>query len=133
MLTLEDRNLPLPKRATDWPQYAAETDPNGKSASESGAKFDAGKNRLGLVLGEFARALEQVGEVGTFGAGKYTPGGWVTVPNGIERYTDAMLRHYMQEAKGEVLDAQTGLLHAAHQAWNSLARLDLILRGMDAK
>ena len=108
----------------------SEIDPNGKQANEPGAKLDAGKNRLGLVLGGFAVALEQVGEVGTFGAAKYTDNGWTTVPNGIERYTDAMYRHMMQEAQGEVVDPQTDLFHAAHVAWNALARLDLMVRKM---
>lgn len=104
-----------------------ETDPNGKKANEAGAKLDAGKNRLGLVLGGFALALDEVGRVGTFGATKYTPNGWRSVPGGIERYTDAMYRHLMLEAQGEDFDPETELLHAAHAAWNALARLHLML------
>lgn len=104
-----------------------ETDPNGKKANEAGAKLDAGKNRLGLVFGGFALALEEVGRVGTFGATKYTPDGWMSVPNGVERYTDAMYRHLMLEAQGEDFDSETELLHAAHAAWNALARLHLML------
>lgn len=109
-----------------------EIDPNGKQANEPGAKLDTGKNRLGLVLGGFALALEQVGEVGTFGATKYTPSGWITVSNGVERYTDAMYRHLMKEAQGELIDPQTELFHAAHTAWNALARLDLMIRKGEA-
>lgn len=108
-----------------------EVDPNGKQANEPGAKLDAGKNRLGLVLGGFALALEQVGQVGTFGANKYSPNGWVSVPNGVDRYTDAMYRHLMKEAQGEMIDPQTELFHAAHTAWNALARLDLMVRKWD--
>jgi len=93
-----------------------------------GAKLDEGKNRLGLVLLGFSRALQEVGKVGTFGAGKYTDDGWVNVPDGEARYTDAMLRHLLDEATGEQLDFESGLLHAAHVAWNALARLDLVLR-----
>lgn len=111
----------------------AESDPNGKAANEAGAKLDAGKNRLGLVLLEFARALTAVGEVGTYGANKYTDNGWIDVPNGQARYTDAMLRHLMKEAKGERDDPDTGLRHAAHAAWNALARLDLALREYEGK
>lgn len=47
-----------------------EADPNGKKPNEVGAKLDAGKNRLGLVLGGFARALQEIGRVGTYGANK---------------------------------------------------------------
>ena len=115
-------------------QHAVETfapieiDPNGKRQDEAGAKLDAGKNRLGLVLCGFSRALQEVGKVGTYGANKYTDNGWVSVPDGVPRYTDAMLRHLMREATGEVCDPDTGLHHAAHTAWNALARLDLALR-----
>lgn len=105
-----------------------ESDPNGYDANKPGAKLDAGKNRLGLVLGGFSRALQAVGQVGTFGANKYTDNGWMAVPEGVERYTDAMYRHLMAEAQGEAVDSQTQLLHAAHAAWNALARLDLIIR-----
>ena len=99
-----------------------------KAKVNKGVKFDAGKNRLGLVLLGFSRALEEVGKVGTFGANKYTDDGWVTVPDGEKRYTDAMLRHLMREGVGEPVDPESGLAHAAHVAWNALARLDLMLR-----
>jgi hypothetical protein len=105
-----------------------EKDPNGKNANEPGAKLDAGKTRLGLVLLGFARALQAVGEVGTFGARKYTDDGWVEVENGQARYTDALLRHLMSESRGEKLDPDSGLRHAAQVAWNALARLDIEIR-----
>ncbi len=85
----------------------------------------------GLVLGGFARALQAVTDVGTCGARKYTPGGWVEVPDGINRYTDAMHRHLLKDATGETHDPETSLLHAAHAAWNALARLDLMLRATE--
>lgn len=94
-------------------------------------KYDEGKPRLGLVLSGFARALIEVGIVGTVGAEKYSDSGWVDVPDGVARYTDAMYRHLLLEASGEVFDAETGLPHAAHAAWNALARLDLMLRDAD--
>lgn len=105
-----------------------ESDPYGKNFSEPGSKGDKGKNRLGLVLGDFARALEQVGLVGTGGAEKYSPHGWLSVDNGIERYTDAMLRHVIKHCKGERVDDDTKLLHLAHAAWNILAVCELELR-----
>lgn len=106
---------------------SGELDPTGLGAHIPGAKLDAGKNRLGLVLGGFAGALEAVGRVGTFGAAKYSDGGWLHVPVARERYTDAFLRHIMRDLAGEQDDPETGLLHAAHAAWNALARLQLIL------
>ena len=106
---------------------AGESDPNGKAQHETGAKLDAGKPRLGLVLGAFANALVEVGKVGTYGAQKYTDNGWLDVPKGKARYTDALLRHVLAETN-ETHDPDTLLLHAAHAAWNALARLELVLR-----
>lgn len=105
-----------------------ESDPTGRDQHEPGAKLDAGKNRMGLVLGDFSRALAEVSKVGTYGASKYTDRGWLSVPNGIERYTDAMLRHVFSDLGGERDDPDTQLRHAAHACWNALARLELALR-----
>jgi len=110
---------------------ADELDPTGRSPHTPGAKLDAGKVRAGLVNRGFARALLAVGEVGTFGAQKYTPHGWVEVPDGEARYTDALHRHLLQGAL-EDHDPDSGLLHAAHAAWNALAVLELMLRVPDA-
>lgn len=107
---------------------STERDPHGTDAHTPGAKLDAGKPRPGLVLNGFARALQAVTDVGTYGAAKYTDNGWMQVPDGIARYTDAMHRHLLAEAAGEAADPDTELLHAAHAAWNALARLDLMLR-----
>ena len=103
----------------------AETDPHGRDPHEPGAKLDAHKPRTGFVLLGFNRALTEVARVGTFGATKYTDHGWLSVPNGRERYTDALLRHLLTD---ESHDPDSGLLHAAHAAWNALARLELQLR-----
>lgn len=103
-----------------------EKDPNGKSQHEAGSKLDEGKVLAG-VLADFGLALTAVAEVGTFGANKYTRGGWQSVPKGIERYTDATWRHLLKE-RYHADDDDSGLLHAAHMAWNSLARLELLLR-----
>lgn len=112
--------------------HFVDEDPHGKVAHEPGAKLDAGKPRVALVLGGFSRALLEVSKVGTFGANKYTDSGWLSVPNGVKRYSDAHLRHTLQEAGGEELDQESQLLHAAHTAWNALARLELILLGKDS-
>ena len=110
-----------------------ETDPYGMGVHDIGAKLDAGKNRLGLVIGSFSRAIQAIGEVGTYGATKYSRNSWLYVPDGIARYTDAMYRHLMKEHEGEETDKDTEMLHAAHAAWNALARLELILRAMEEK
>lgn len=105
-----------------------EQDPTGRTAHAAGAKLDLGKPRAALVTLAFSRALLEVAKVGTFGAGKYSDNGWLTVPDGERRYSDALLRHLLHEGAGETFDAETGLRHAAHAAWNALARLELALR-----
>lgn len=94
-------------------------------STDKGVKLDEGKNRLGLVLGGFAKALWEVGRVGTFGANKYTDNGWQSVENGQSRYTDALLRHLFQFMNGEYIDKESGLCHLSHVAWNALAILSL--------
>jgi hypothetical protein len=101
-----------------------ETDPTGKSATESGAKLDSGKNRIDLIFNGMPLALKAIAEVATFGANKYSEDGWQHVPDGIKRYTAAMDRHRLETGK----DPDSGLLHDAHLAWNALARLELKLR-----
>lgn len=124
----DDNTLFAARRSVGTTVAFSERDPNGIAANQAGAKLDAGKNRLGLVLCGFSRALQEVGKVGTFGANKYTDNGWIEVPDGQRRYTDAMFRHVLKESAGETIDGDSGLLHAAHAAWNALARLDLMLR-----
>ncbi len=104
-----------------------ETDPNGKPAHEPGAKLDDGKIMAG-VLADFSLALLEVAKVGTFGAKKYSRGGWQFVSDGITRYGDAKWRHLLAE-RHEAYDEDSGLLHIAQEAWNILAELELILRG----
>lgn len=104
-----------------------ELDPTGRNAGDPGAKLDAGKPRVGLMMQGFARALLAVSEVATFGAVKYSPGGWQYVPNGQERYDDAKGRHLLQ-GYIEDIDPETDLQHLAQEAWNALAKLELKLR-----
>lgn len=104
-----------------------ESDPHGKDPHQPGAKLDAGKARMSLVFMDMNLALERVAAVATYGANKYTKGGWLQVPNGVERYTDAMFRHLLKEPH-EALDPDTGIEHAAHAAWGALARLQLMLQ-----
>ncbi|MCK5612759.1 hypothetical protein KAR91_63385 [Candidatus Pacearchaeota archaeon] len=103
-----------------------ESDPNGIDQHAAGAKLDDGKIQAG-VLKDFSLALTAIAEVGSFGANKYTRGGWQSVPNGIERYEDAFWRHLLKE-RHEPVDEDSGLLHQAHLAWNILARLEMTLR-----
>lgn len=91
-------------------------------------KFDGGKSpiyRGGLAY--FPAAIREVATVSAFGASKYSWNGWRGVDDGINRYSDALVRHLGYEAEGEDVDPDSRLLHAAHVAWNALARLELIL------
>lgn len=110
---------------------AMESDPYGTDPHSPGAKLDAGKPDMSLMQ-QLGKALLAVGEVMTFGANKYTRGGWQEVPDGIRRYTAAELRHIFKE-EYEDLDPDSGLLHAAHGACNALFRLELLLRARDEK
>lgn len=107
-----------------------EIDPNGKGRGELGAKFDVGKPAIYRgVVDYFPRALYEVARVSTFGASKYAWKGWESVPDGYNRYSDALHRHELYKAiKDNLYDSDSGLLHDAHSAWNSLARLELYIR-----
>lgn len=104
-----------------------ETDPYGMAPHSAGAKLDAGKNRVGLVLGNFPHALWEVCRVGTFGAEKYTDNGWKDVPHGQERYRDAAMRHWLKRSMGEEFDQESGIHHLAHMVWNLLAERELTI------
>lgn len=102
-----------------------EADPFGMSQHDSGAKLDKNKKRVWLMMAGFANALESVSAVTTKGAEKYTPNGWVNVPNAEERYMDAFGRHLLAYGKGEIVDTDTGCLHLSQMVWNLLAVLEL--------
>jgi hypothetical protein len=103
-----------------------ESDPTGKAANEPGAKLDAGKPDVELLL-DFGLALVEVARVSTYGAKKYSRRGWLKVEDGQRRYTSAMLRHLIA-GRYKAIDDESGLLHQAQVAWNALARLELMLR-----
>lgn len=105
-----------------------EKDPHGKLAVESGAKMDAGKPICGRVLIGFSNALMAVSEVGTFGANKYSVGGWQHVQDGVKRYEDAQMRHMLKRGAGEEIDDDSQLPHIYQEAWNCLAKLELYIR-----
>ena len=111
----------------------AEQDPSGLAAAAPGAKLDAGKVMAAQILAQFPRALHGVAEVGSFGARKYSMGGWQHVDNGFARYEDAQFRHFLKRNMGEAVDPDSKLDHLKHEAWNALAKLELYLRDKEAK
>lgn len=91
-----------------------------------GIKYDDGKPRLAEMIKDFAIPLTEVCSVWEFGANKCGKSNWKMVEDGERRYTNALLRHLVQEEYSE-FDEESKLRHATHVAWNALARLWFIL------
>lgn len=109
-----------------------EKDPTGRDPHEAGAKLDDGKVLPWLCIAGFGHAITAVADVTTRGARKYTPNGWMTVPDGEARYMEAFARHTLALARGEQVDTDTGCLHKAQMIWNLLASLELELRRVNS-
>lgn len=111
-----------------------ESDPTGRGPQDPGAKFDAGKAPIAQgVLQYFPRAIIAVSLVSLHGASKYSWAGWRDTPDGFNRYSNALGRHLVAEAIEGLVDARSGSLHAAHVAWNSMARLEILLLSLGPK
>lgn len=67
--------------------------------------------------------IEKIVEVYHFGSLKYAPNTWKGLDDGENRYRAALLRHLVAHEKGDLRDSESGLLHAAHLAWNAIALL----------
>jgi hypothetical protein len=92
-----------------------------------GIKYDTDKARLAEMIVDFRKPLEELCKVWEFGANKYEKSNWKKLDNGIDRYSNALMRHLIAEDIS-LLDEESKLLHAAHIAFNSLARLYFILQ-----
>lgn len=88
-------------------------------------KHDQQKNRLELL--PFG-ALEEVGQVLTFGARKYKDHNWLHCPSRM-RYAGAALRHIFAWVRGEDRDPESGLRHLAHATCCLLFLLTLCQEG----
>ena len=111
--------------------YPIEQTPDAMDKVTVGAfKKDEGKSPIyNGFIAYFPRAIEAVANISKFGYDKYgTWGGWLGVENGLARYQDAKCRHMIDEAKGEERASDSNLLHAAHEAWGAMAKLELLLR-----
>jgi hypothetical protein len=86
-------------------------------------KADAGKLRPSLLMEGVPRALLAVTAVLTYGAQKYEAHSWKNVD--MSRYQDAKFRHMFEELLGyECNDAESGLLHEAHELCNQMFLLE---------
>lgn len=90
--------------------------------NSEGKKYDSGKLLVSLVQPEFVKG---VAEVLTFGANKYAPNSWQTLPDAKRRYEDALYRHWLAYLGGEQLDNESGLEHLKHLATNAMFLLYL--------
>jgi len=90
--------------------------------NQSGVKDDANKLRYDLIP---TSAITGLAEVLTMGAKKYTPNGWRSVPNGIERYYAAVYRHLLAWRNGEQIDPESDLHHLKHVMINVAFLLEL--------
>ncbi len=126
--------IPIPKginiKDVKFTHKNNEKDPHGKSEREPGAKFDEGKSPVTRgALHYFPRAIRAIARLSAIGAKKYSWKGWESVPDGINRYSDAIGRHELAiEGDFTKRDPDTGVLEATAVAWNAMARLELILR-----
>jgi hypothetical protein len=107
---------------------AVNADEKAAAEAKSGKKHDHRKPRMHLLFNDMSDALLEIGKVATYGANKYTDRGWRDVENNYERYSSAGYRHQLEDSyEGGELDEESGFLHAAHAAWNAIAKLQIIL------
>ena len=94
----------------------------------TGIKYDTGKLRLDLIPPEMHEAL---GEVLTFGAGKYGDRNWEL---GIDpdRLYAAAQRHLLAHRKGKILDHESGRPHLYHAFCNLGMMVTLHMRAKPA-
>ena len=93
-------------------------------------KYDSGKSPVFRgVFKYFPKALKAVADISAMGAKKYSWGGWKDSATfaDVYRFEDALGRHLLNEHVDGWYDPESNLLHAAHAAWNALAKLELLL------
>lgn len=96
-----------------------------------GLKYDTGKLRFSLLTRGMANALRSIAAVLSYGAIKYKPDSWKSVPDAQERYEDALDRHTNAWKAGEQSDPESGLSHLTHMAVNTLFLLELAISKRD--
>jgi hypothetical protein len=118
---------------TEFVRKQEEADPSGKKSHEPGAKLDFGKSPVFQGLFDyFPRACKAVADVSAGGARKYAWKGWESVPDGINRYNNALGRHIVNLGIEGEYDVD-GFLHRAQIAWNAMAALELWLKEQEKK
>ena len=89
------------------------------------------KNQMELVDTGFPNALMVLGEVMTWAAKNkgYLANDWKDIPNPSMSLLGAASRHRNKRLKGEEFDDESGLPHLAHEVFNVLAQLELLMMG----
>jgi len=89
------------------------------------------KTQMELVDTGFPNALLMLGEVMTWAAKNkgYQPNDWKDIPNPQMSLLGAASRHRNKRLKGEEFDDESGLPHLAHEAFNVMAQLELLIMG----
>ena len=79
----------------------------------------------GLCLGGVVNLYTELAKIYTYGLEKgYGRESWKTVPNAIDRYNNAMERHFRTFKSGKYINEEDGgMLHIAQAAWNALTLL----------
>ena len=95
---------------------------NNFQMTKEGIKNDKEKLRYDLIP---TSAIEGLAQVLTMGAKKYSPNGWKTVPNAVDRYYSALHRHLIAWRNGEMTDPESGLHHMKHVMINAAFLLEL--------
>lgn len=89
-----------------------------EEVSELGARFNAGKAPLSMIL-EARYGLQGMAGVLAFGAKKYARGNWHKGLKHTE-VCDSMLRHISAYLAGENVDPESGLPHVDHIFCNAM-------------
>lgn len=90
-----------------------------------------GKVSIELVDTGFPNALWELAKVMTWAAEVkgYKPNDWKNLPNAKTALQSAASRHRMKPLLGEDFDVESGFHHKAHEAFNVLAELELLVSG----
>lgn len=107
------------RKKYDWQAHQAEAYRNICPAANTGFKDkqDIGKARWDLLP---IKPIEEVVEVLTAGAVKYSENGWMHISNPKERYFAALMRHIVAWREGKTIDPESGKSHLIHAICNLL-------------
>ena len=109
--------------------------PKKKMADATKEKYNKPQPFQG-VIARFPRAILAIAAVSVDGTKKHkvplSDQSYRDIPDAVNVYGEALCRHLLREQiEGEV-DPEFGHLHAAHAAWDALARLEILLIDKEA-